>query len=197
MKTSKNGIALIKKFEGCRLKSYQDQVGVWTIGYGITSSVGYGPILAGMTITQETADKWLMEGLASYEAAVNKALTRPANQNQFDALASLCWNIGKGGLTRSSVVSLHNAGDYHAAADAFLMWVKAGGKVNKGLTNRRQAERALYLSPTINVNAPTAPIHVDAPVVQKTDLTALQPRVSAWAGIIQAIIGLLARFKRK
>jgi lysozyme len=197
MKTSKNGIALIKKFEGCRLKAYQDQVGVWTIGYGITSSVGYGPIRAGMTITQETADKWLTEGLASYEAAVNKALTRPANQNQFDALVSLCWNIGKGGVSRSSIIRFHNAGDDRAAANAFMMWVKAGGKVNQGLVNRRQAERALYLSPATATNAPTEPVHVDAPMVPRTDLNAPQHRQTAWAAIIQAIIGLLAHFKRK
>jgi lysozyme len=164
MKISPNGIAIIKKFEGCRLKAYRDIVGVWTIGYGITSSVGYGRIKRGMTISQATADEWLVDGLAKYEDAVNKALTRPANQNQYDALVSLCWNIGQGGLTRSSIIKFHNAGDEKSAAQAFMMWVKAGGKVNKGLTNRRLAEMALY--------AKAAPAALKDTISVKSDLPA-------------------------
>ena len=86
-----------------------------------------------------------MEGLRKYEAAVDKALTRLPSQAQFDAMASLCWNIGPGNFAKSSVVRRFNDGNLMGAGDAFRLWNKAGGKVLKGLVNRREAERALFL----------------------------------------------------
>jgi len=145
MRTSLEGRDLIKKWEGCKLTAYQDSIGVWTIGYGVTSSAGFGPITKGMKITQADADRWLVEGLRKYEAAVDKALTRLPSQAQFDAMASLCWNIGPGNFAKSSVVRRFNDGNLMGAGDAFRLWNKAGGKVLKGLVNRREAERALFL----------------------------------------------------
>lgn len=155
MRTSHAGIGLIKVFEGCRLKAYQDSAGIWTIGYGTTTAAGFGTIGPGMTITQDQADEWLAAGLVKYEAGVMKALTRSPTQNQFDAMVSLCYNIGPGAFAKSSVARLFNGGDVHGAADAFLMWNRAGGKVLPGLSSRRRKERERFLLP---VEASTAPI---------------------------------------
>lgn len=158
MKISRDGLALIKRWEGCRLTAYQDSVGVWTIGYGITTAAGLGTVKRGMTITQQQADDWLVAALVKYEAAVSKALTRSPSQSQFDAFVSLCYNIGEGAFSRSTAVKLFNAGDVLGAADAFLLWRKAGGKVLQGLVNRRADERALFLAAKSNVVPTPQPV---------------------------------------
>nr|WP_257627167.1 lysozyme [Enterobacter roggenkampii] len=146
MQTSDKGIALIKQFEGCRLTAYQDSVGVWTIGYGWTKPVDGKPIRAGMTIKQETAERLLKTGLVSYENEVSRLVKVDLTQGQFDALVSFTYNLGARSLSTSTLLRKLNAGDYAGAADEFLRWNKAGGKVLNGLTRRREAERALFLS---------------------------------------------------
>ncbi|MDS0026035.1 lysozyme [Enterobacter kobei] len=146
MQTSEKGIALIKQFEGCKLTAYQDSVGVWTIGYGWTQPVDGKPIRAGMTIKQETAERLLKTGLVSYESDVSRLVKVGMTQGQFDALVSFTYNLGARSLSTSTLLRKLNAGDYAGAADEFLRWNKAGGKVLNGLTRRREAERALFLS---------------------------------------------------
>ncbi|QLS33669.1 lysozyme [Citrobacter sp. RHBSTW-00903] len=146
MQTSPDGIALIKKFEGCKLTAYQDSVGVWTIGYGWTQPVDGKPIRAGMTIKQETAERLLKTGMVSYESDVSRLVKVGLTQGQFDALVSFTYNLGARSLSTSTLLRKLNAGDYAGAADEFLRWNKAGGKVLNGLTRRREAERALFLS---------------------------------------------------
>lgn len=146
MQTSDKGIALIKQFEGCKLTAYQDSVGVWTIGYGWTQPVDGKPIRAGMTINQETAEHLLKTGLVSYENDVSRLVKVDLTQGQFDALVSFTYNLGARSLSTSTLLRKLNAGDYAGAADEFLRWNKAGGKVLNGLTRRREAERALFLS---------------------------------------------------
>lgn len=146
MQTSEKGIALIKQFEGCKLTAYQDSVGVWTIGYGWTQPVDGKPIRAGMTIKQETAERLLKTGLVSYESDVSRMVKVGLTQGQFDALVSFTYNLGARSLSTSTLLRKLNAGDYAGAADEFLRWNKAGGKVLNGLTRRREAERALFLS---------------------------------------------------
>ncbi|ENU3987665.1 TPA: lysozyme [Enterobacter kobei] len=146
MQTSDKGIALIKQFEGCKLTAYQDSVGVWTIGYGWTKPVDGKPIRAGMTIKQETAERLLKTGLVSYENDVSRLVKVDLTQGQFDALVSFTYNLGARSLSTSTLLRKLNAGDYAGAADEFLRWNKAGGKVLNGLTRRREAERALFLS---------------------------------------------------
>ena len=141
MNISKNGIALIKRFEGCKLTAYQDIVGVWTIGFGFTRGVR-----AGDTMTMAECEHRLEDELRQYEAAVLSATNDKVTQNQFDALVSLAWNIGVAGMRGSSIIKFHNAGNYKAAAAAFALWNRAGGKVVQGLVNRRAAEAALYAS---------------------------------------------------
>ncbi|MES3411044.1 lysozyme [Enterobacter hormaechei] len=146
MQTSEKGISLIKEFEGCKLTAYQDSVGVWTIGYGWTQPVDGKLIRAGMTIKQETAERLLKTGLVSYESDVSRLVKVGLTQGQFDALVSFTYNLGARSLSTSTLLRKLNAGDYVAAADEFLRWNKAGGKVLNGLTRRREAERALFLS---------------------------------------------------
>lgn len=144
MKTSYNGIALIKEFEGCRLKAYKDMVGVWTIGYGFTKNVK-----AGDTLTKEQCEARLSEELQEYEAAVLSSVRSEVTQAQFDAMVSLTWNIGISGFRKSTVLKAHLRGDYQAASRAFGLWNKAGGREVAGLTRRRAAEASLYLTPSL------------------------------------------------
>ncbi len=140
--TSATGIDLICSFEGLRLNAYDDGVGVWTIGYGTTVINGV-KVKKGDTCTLEQAKKYMVSDLKKFEAAVNK-VTVALNQNQFDALVSLAYNIGTGAFEKSTLLKKLNAGDYKGAAAQFDVWSKAGGKVMKGLVNRRAAERKLF-----------------------------------------------------
>lgn len=149
MQTSEKGIKNIKDFEGCSLTAYPD-LGTggapWTIGYGWTHPVDGKPIKPGMTIKQETADRLLKTGLVSYENDVLKMAKVKLTQGQFDALVSFAYNVGSRALSTSTLLRKLNDGDVMGAADEFLRWNKAGGKVLNGLTRRREAERALFLS---------------------------------------------------
>ncbi|HCD3312149.1 MULTISPECIES: lysozyme [Enterobacter cloacae complex] len=146
MQISDKGLALIKQFEGCKLTAYRDSVGVWTIGYGWTQPVDGKPIRAGMTIKQETAERLLKTGLVSYESDVSRLVKVDLTQGQFDALVSFTYNLGARSLSTATLLRKLNASDYAGAADEFLRWNKAGGKVLNGLARRREAERALFLS---------------------------------------------------
>ena len=147
MKINSAGIALIKEFEGCRLKAYKDAVGVLTIGYGHTSMAGPPLVMPGMTITQQQADDILITDLAKYELAVSKAIKRQPTPNQFAAMVSLCFNVGPGNFRKSTVCRAFNEGSLIRSSNAFLRWNKAGGRVLAGLTRRRLAERDLFLKP--------------------------------------------------
>lgn len=134
------GLALIKSFEGLRLESYDDGVGVWTIGYGHTKGVE-----PGQKITEEQAEMFLLDDLLAATIGVKNGVAGvPTTDNQFAAMVSLAFNIGVAGFNKSSVLRLHRAGDHAGAAASFAMWNKAGGQIMKGLTRRRAAEAALY-----------------------------------------------------
>lgn len=166
MKTSRAGIELIKRWEGCRLTAYRDAVGVLTIGFGHTSAAGKPTVVSGMKITQQEAEEILVRDLVKYEAAVQKALTRSPTQAQFDAAVSLCFNIGPGAFSTSTFVRKFNAGDIKGAADAILLFNKAGGKVLPGLVKRREDERKMFLSGVAKPEKPVEP--VPAPVAPPT-----------------------------
>lgn len=144
MNINEAGVALIKRFEGCRLRAYPDPAtsgAPWTIGYGTT-----GPnVYEGLQISQEQADMWLVEKLAEFEKCVNKVIFIPVTDNQFSACVSLAYNIGCRNFQGSTLVKKLNAGDDIGAADEFLKWNKAAGNVMAGLTKRREAERELFL----------------------------------------------------
>ncbi len=140
MQTSDAGRKMIEGFEGLRLHAYRDIVGVWTIGFGHT-----GPDIGPGTVwTREQADQALSDRIAhEFEPAV--ATAGEATQQQFDAMVCLAYNIGAGGFKHSSVARRHAMGDYPAAADAFRMWNKAGGRFVAALASRREKERTVYL----------------------------------------------------
>lgn len=141
MEISQKGIDLIKRFEGCRLTSYKCPAGILTVGYGHTGS----DVHAGMTITQNEADNLLKMDLIVHVNNVNKLVKVPLNQNQFDALVSLEYNVGYGALAGSTLLRLLNAGDYKGAGGQFGRWVYGGGKILPGLVRRRKAETLLFL----------------------------------------------------
>ncbi|HGM7072175.1 TPA: lysozyme [Serratia marcescens] len=146
MQISKSGIELIKRFEGLRLKAYQDSVGVWTIGYGWTQPVDGKKVGPGMQIDQATADRLLKCGVVQYEQGVNQLVKVKITQGQFDALVSFAYNLGLRSLSTSTLLQKLNAGDKQGAADQFGRWVNAGGKRLDGLVKRRAAEREMFLS---------------------------------------------------
>jgi lysozyme len=137
------GFKLVTTFEGCELEAYDDQAGVWTIGYGHTQGVS-----PGMTITQTQADDWLRDDLEKFEFYVLDAVSVKLTDDQFSALVCFCFNVGPGeeGFGGSTLLKLLNDGDYQGAAAQFIRWNKAGGNEPwLGLTRRRLAERALFL----------------------------------------------------
>lgn len=146
MQVSNAGISLIKEFEGCRLKAYQDSVGVWTIGYGWTQPVDGRKIGPGMVIDQATAERLLKCGLVQYEQGVNQLVKVIITPGQFDALVSFAYNLGLRSLSTSTLLRKLNAGDKQGAADEFGKWVNAGGVRLNGLVKRREAERKLFWS---------------------------------------------------
>lgn len=146
MRMGTEGLELLKKFEGLRLTAYKDSVGVWTIGYGHTSMAGAPKVRAGMKISQAKAEEILRRDLKKYEDAVLSGLRVTVSQPMFDAMVSLCYNIGPANFKKSSVLRLTNNGRLHEAADKFALWNRAGGRVLRGLTRRRSAEADLYRS---------------------------------------------------
>ena len=140
MKTSQAGIDLIKSFEGLHLDAYRCPAGVLTIGYGHTKGVR-----PGQSISEAEAERILKEDLERFERGVNEAVHIPIAQNEFDALVSLAFNIGRGAFASSTLVRKLNTGDRSGAADELLRWVRGGGRVLPGLVRRREAEQALFL----------------------------------------------------
>ncbi|ENR2983234.1 MULTISPECIES: lysozyme [Acinetobacter calcoaceticus/baumannii complex] len=143
--TSNAGLNLIKGFEGKRLNAYDDGVGVWTIGFGTIKYPNGVRVKKGDTCTEQQAETYLKNDLTKFEVAINKLVKVSLTQNQFDALASFTYNLGETNLANSTLLKKLNKGDYQGAADQFLAWKKAGGKVLPGLVRRREAERALFL----------------------------------------------------
>lgn len=147
MITSAKGRKLIEQREGMKLEAYQDSVGVWTIGVGHTSMAGSPTVSKGLHITAAQCDEILSRDLKKFEVCVNAAVPRPLADHEFDALVSLCFNIGGHAFTNSTIVKKINAGDKAGAADHFLDWSKAGGKTLQGLVNRRKSERMQFITP--------------------------------------------------
>lgn len=141
MKISASGLALLKGHEGCRLKAYLDTGDVWTIGYGHTHGVK-----AGDTCNADQALAWLDEDADTAERAVNQLVTTALTQNQFDALASFVYNIGRPEFFTSTLLRKLNAGDYTGAAAQFGRWIYDNGKIVNGLVARRADERDLFLT---------------------------------------------------
>lgn len=183
MKMSAKGRAFLKREEAVKLRAYRDAVGIWTIGVGHTSAAGPPTVTEGMTITAAEADEILSRDLAKFEAAVSAAVKVPIAQHEFDALVSLCFNIGEARFKRSTTVRRLNAEDRPGAAEAFLWWNKAGGSVLRGLVNRRKRESVLFLKGYDGERKP-APANAPWWIWLIPTALALVGAAAAWAGRI-------------
>lgn len=142
MKTSQEGINLIKQFEGCRLEAYKCPAGVWTIGYGHTAGVQ-----PGQKISAAQAEAYLKADLEKYEKKVGKYSGYGWNQNEFDALVSFAYNVGS-----IDQLTANGTRNRKVIAEKILLYNKGDGKVLPGLVKRRQAERDLFLSANGNAS---------------------------------------------
>jgi len=141
MKTSQQGIDFIKRHEALRLHAYKDAVGVWTIGYGHTLAAKQG-----MVITEEEAERLLIQDLKAVEDEVNRYLL-PLKQHQFDSLTSFVFNVGVGAFRKSTLLKLLKMDVNHPdITNQFNRWVYGGGKILPGLVRRRKEEANLYLN---------------------------------------------------
>lgn len=118
--TSQVGINLIKRWEGCRTLAYKCPAGIWTIGYGHTSTAK-----PGMSISYDKAEELLRQDLQRFEKAVKTLVRVPINQKQFDALVSFTYNVGAKAFGDSTLLTLLNQKKYKFAADQFPRWTKA------------------------------------------------------------------------
>lgn len=135
-------IAVVGTWEGLRLYSYQDVIGVWTACYGETKG-----IRPGMRFTKEQCDAMFIESLAEHEAGMRRCLKDPDSipEKSYVAFLSLTYNIGTGGFCNSSLPRLINSGNIRGACNALPLFNRAGGRVVQGLVNRRAYEQRLCL----------------------------------------------------
>ena len=187
------GVRLIAEKEGCRLKAYPDPITKgkpFTIGFGDTDGVNQGDVW-----TQEYADHRFCADLTHRAANVRAMCTVPPDKYELSALVSLAYNIGlrrdtptKGGLYWSTVLRLHNEGKKNEAARAFLLFNKArdpkGNLIEvDGLTTRRMAEAALYLTPEDDVAEPMPQVVESAPTLPASPTMQTGTAVATGGGI--------------
>lgn len=145
MKVSKECLKMLAHHEGVRQKPYKCPAGLWTVGVG--HLIGDGKSLPdswNKTFTLDEVYDILAKDVTRFERGVNKYITVPLRQNEFDALVSFSFNLGLGVLQRSTLRQALNRGDKVMAMESLLKYNKAGGKVLKGLDNRRKDEAALF-----------------------------------------------------
>lgn len=173
----------IKLWEGLRLSAYQDQAGVWTIGFGHT-----GPdVYEGLSITEEQAEELLLEDIAEAQAAVDQLVKVDLTDNQYGALVSFVFNVGVGAFSKSTLLRKLNAGDYASVPNELARWNKItvnGKKVaNRGLSNRRAAEAGLWAkgesAPSTSMDEKAMP--KDNPAYKKPEVQG--PTVMATAAV--------------
>lgn len=158
MKVSQRCIDNIKKDEGVRQRPYQCPALLWTVGVGHVIDPNHAkvplaerkalPIPAGWdrALSMEEIDEILRKDLARFEAGVTRLCPVKLTQGQFDALVSFSFNVGLGNLQNSTLRMKVNRGDMEGAAEQFLVWTKAGGKVLPGLVKRRTHEKEMFES---------------------------------------------------
>ena len=158
MKVSQKCINQIKQDEGVRNRPYQCPALLWTVGVGHVIDPSHAkvpladrkqlPIPASWdrVLTAEEIDEILRKDLNRFEAGVLRLIKVKLTQGQFDALVSFSFNVGLGNLQNSTLRMKLNRGDYEGAAEQFLVWTKAGGKVLKGLVIRRTHEKEMFES---------------------------------------------------
>ena len=184
---NKASLNLIKRWEGCKLKAYKCSAGVWTVGYGLTTSAGFIEVGPDTVITQAEADWYLEKTVEKFLAEIKPAITAPINENELGAFTSLAYNIGPTAFRKSSVLRHFNGGNKDRVPTSIRMWRKAGGKVVKGLVNRREAEVDLFLTPVMAEKP--APART-SPVQSKTMQASVVQGASAVGGAVAAFQAL-------
>lgn len=196
MRLSDVGLAHLKSFEGLRLEAYPDPGSAnglpITIGYGSTRTMGGAAWMLGDRITEAEAAQLLRRDAAVAEAAVNRLVTVPLTQAQFDALVSFAFNVGAGAFESSTLLRLLNAGDYAGAATQFDRWVNNDGKKLAGLVRRRAAEREMFASTA----APPTPQQIAAsPQSIPVEASPMTPFIAAaLPALVQSIPELIRSF---
>jgi lysozyme len=137
---SNAGLALTKRFEGLRLEAYQDQGGIWTVGYGHTGS----DVKPSRQVTEFEAEALLRADLRDAIACVNRSVRAPIGQHHFDAMVDFCYNIGRGNFGRSSLLAYVNSRDFAEAEAQFARWDLVNAQPAPGLVRRRAAEAAMF-----------------------------------------------------
>lgn len=193
MDLSAIGEAVLIAREGRRLKAYKDSVGVWTIGIGHTTAAGAPAVKAGLTITSAECDAIFARDVQVYVAAVRKGLKVRVAQHVFDALVSVCYNIGPAAFAGSTFLKRINAGDMAGAHDAILMWKKPAV-----IVTRREGEAEQFVT-AYAVALPRAtstakPIAVAAPVIAVLHPEVPTPVIVPVAPAVTARPNLLVRF---
>lgn len=155
---SAHGLEEIKRHEGVRTTPYRDVAALWTVGVGHLMYLNQVKLKQKQRATYKLLPEddrvWSMDevnqilknDLLRFERGVLRLCPFLASQGQMDALVSFAFNLGLGALQRSTLRSKHNRGDYKGASREFGRWVRAGGRVVRGLVNRRKAETAMYLN---------------------------------------------------
>lgn len=194
MKMTEEGLALIKRFEGLRLDAYRDAVGVWTIGYGHTSMAGAPQVHAGLRISEAEAHEILARDVEVFAQGVRELLVVELSNQQFSALVSFAYNVGLGGLKRSSVLAAVNNREFDAVPRRLSLWTKAGGRVLPGLVRRRAAEGALFMSANVAQSkeiilpVPSKPI-VESRTIWSAVFVMLLAVVQAWLSVSLKLAG--------
>lgn len=175
-----DGIRLLKQWEGLRLTAYQDVGGVWTIGYGHTGS----DVTEGLTITEAEAETLLRTDILDTEQAVAQLVKVDLTDNQFAALVSFVFNVGRGAFAKSTLLRKLNAGDYDAVPGELAKWIRAGGKPVKGLANRRAAEVGLWAKGAYVASAGPSTAQPEAPAF-------LTKETISWAATLAGSMGAI------
>lgn len=145
MRCNDEGIAIIKKYEGCSLKCYLDPIGIPTIGYGSIWGLDHTRLASThRDITEHEAELLLKRELRTTENAVARLVKSPLTQNQFSAVCCLVYNVGSGKFKSSTIRMKLNRKDYVGASNEFWKWRRAGGKILRGLVRRRAEEKELF-----------------------------------------------------
>ena len=175
MKVSAGGRAAIRQREGCELTAYRDSRGILTIGVGHVNMTPPA-VTPGMRITEAQADQFLANDLAPVEATINGAVKTSLTQNEFDALASLGFNIGVNGLRRCTVIGRLNRGDRAGAAQAFLLWAHP-----EELMGRRRAEMKQFQATDVEPARLETAAGDPVPAAPVTPIEPAKPKVIASA----------------
>lgn len=181
---NKEGLDKIKQWEGLRLTAYQDEAGVWTIGYGHTSAAGAPVVKEGMKITQAEAEEILRRDLGKFEVEVERLVRVTLTDNQFATLVS--FHLNTGSLGSSTLLKKLNKRDYDSVPTELMKWVnvtKNGKKVrSQGLVNRRSAEVGLWAKGSFVSSQSVVAEVARAPLLNKETIS--------WGSGIFATLGL-------